>query len=186
MNIDHSTALQLWDGLKSNLLGAQEAIEEIVKTKAWEPLGFATFHEAWSERMSGVKLAGAMEATVVYALFEAGATDVDVALSVDGVGPKRAKAYAQAHGAGLPVAAAEGHVARMLRPLKPGETLIPAHIRGAAKRKNSIRMEGFTDDEIQTWKRDAEEKGVVWSDYCAEVFRDAMNGVSVVNQRATA
>ena len=179
-------ANQLWEQLKNNLLGTQETLEKIITTRAWEPLGFATFHEAWSERMSGVKLAGAMEATVVYALFEAGATDVDVALSVDGVGPKRARAYAQAHGAGLPVASAGDHVARMLRPLKPGETVIPAHIRRKAERKNSIRMEGFTDDEIQTWKRDAEEKGVDWRDYCAGVFRDAMNGVSVVNGHVNA
>lgn len=169
-------ANQLWEQLKNNLLGMQETLEKIITTRAWEPLGFATFHEAWADRMSGVQLSGAMEASVIFAMFDSGATPADAALAVKGVGPKRAKAYHQAHGVGMSPADAEAHAARMMRVnMKPGETFIPAHVRGKAKRRNQIIMDGFTDDEIVAWKREAEELDMPWRDFCRERFREAMS-----------
>lgn len=180
-------AEQLWGGLRDSLLATEDNLKQIIEYKAWEPLGYASFHEAWSERMSGVQLSGVMEASVIFAMFDSGATLTEAALSVKGVGPKRAKAYHQAHGVGMSPADAEAHAARMMRVnMKSGETFIPAHVRGKAKRRNQIVMDGFTDDEIVSWKREAEELDMPWRDFCRERFREAMNDVSVVNGHVNA
>ena len=176
MSIDKSTAFKLWDSLRENLLATEETLKQIIEYRAWEPLGYAAFHEAWADRMGEVQLSGAMEASVIFAMFDSGATPADAALSVKGVGPKRAKAYHQAHGVGMSPADAEAHASRMMRVnMKPGETFIPAHVRGKAKRRNRIIMDGFTDDEIVAWKREAEEMDMPWRDFCRERFREAMS-----------
>ena len=176
MSIDKSTAFKLWNELRGSLLATEETLKQIIEHKAWEPLGYGTFHEAWADRMGGVQLSGAMEASVIFAMFDSGATPADAALSVKGVGPLRAKAYKQAHGVGMSPVDAEAHASQMMRVnMKPGETFIPAHVRGKAKRRNQIIMDGFTDDEITAWKREAEELDMPWRDFCRERFREAMS-----------
>ena len=176
MSMNKKQAEQLWASLKGNLLATEDNLKQIIEHKAWEPLGYATFHEAWADRMGGVQLSGAMEASVIFAMFDSGATPTEAALSVKGVGPKRAKAYHQAHEVGMSPADAEAHASQMMRVnMKPGETFVPAHVRGKAKRRNQIIMDGFTDDEITAWKREAEELDMPWRDFCRERFREAMS-----------
>ena len=67
MSIDKSTAFKLWDSLRENLLATEETLKQIIEYKAWEPLGYAAFHEAWADRMGEVQLSGAMEASVIFA-----------------------------------------------------------------------------------------------------------------------
>lgn len=176
MSMNKKQAEQLWNELRGSLLATEETLKAIIEHRAWEPLGYDTFHEAWADRMGGVQLSGAIEASVVFAMFDSGATPADAAHVVKGVGPRRAKAYHQAHGVGMAPADAEAHAVRMMRVnMKPGETFVPAHVRGKAKRRNQIIMDGFTDDEIVAWKREAEELDMPWKDFCREKFREAMN-----------
>lgn len=60
----------LWVSLRSALVNAEAAIVEIIKTRAWEPLGYDTFAQAWNDRMRGVKLAAACNTHIVYALLD--------------------------------------------------------------------------------------------------------------------
>lgn len=101
MTISKKKAETLWSDLRGNLLAAQDNISKIIATKAWEPLGYDTFTEAWTDRLGDLKLYGELRAVVVYAMFDEGATTADVTVSMSGVGPATAKALKQAHGKGL-------------------------------------------------------------------------------------
>lgn len=101
MTISKKKAETLWSDLRGNLLAAQDNISKIIATKAWEPLGYDTFTEAWTDRLGDLKLHGELRAVVVYAMFDEGATTADVTVSMAGVGPSTAKALKQAHGKGL-------------------------------------------------------------------------------------
>lgn len=166
MTIDKSTAHKMWERLRGSLLDAQSSIEEIITHKAWEPLGYETFQEAWEDRLSDVKLSGVMRATVVLAMFDQGATEIEVATTVAGVGPVRAKAYKQAHRAKLTPKMAELHAEKMVT-VKP-------YTRSLPERRNALRVEGFHDDEIQAWNRIAEELGVDRNELLREALREGM------------
>jgi hypothetical protein len=60
----------LWSELRGVFVNAEKAILNIQENKAWEPLGFDTFAQAWDAKMRGVKLAVAAKNAVIYALIE--------------------------------------------------------------------------------------------------------------------
>ncbi len=91
----------LWNQLRGNLLAVEDGIRQIITARAWEPLGYDTFAACWADRLSDLKLAGELRAVVVYAMFDDGATDRDVALAVDGVGVSTVTALRDAHRKGL-------------------------------------------------------------------------------------
>ena len=91
----------LWANLRSNLLAAEDNIRQIITTRAWEPLGYESFAECWADRLGDVKLAGELRAVVVFAMFDDGATDRDVAMAVGGVGVSTVTALRDAHRKGL-------------------------------------------------------------------------------------
>lgn len=165
-SISKEQAARLWDELKGNLLAVEDGIKQIIATKAWEPLGYETFQDAWEDRLSDVKLTGVMRATVVLAMFEQGATEVEVATTVTGVGPVRSKAYKQAHQAKLTPKKAELHAEKMV-PVKP-------YARSLPERRNALRIEGFDDDEIQAWNALADELGVDRNELLREALREGM------------
>lgn len=180
--MNKSQATKLWNTLRDNFLTLDNTLTKIIEAKAWEPLGYATFTEAWADKMSGVRLAGAMEATVVYAMLDAGADATDVALSVSGVGGVKSKAYAQAYGAGMDPAQAARHAASMSRAprkLGPGETYVAGYIRGQQQKRNSITLRGFTDEQIAEWKSRAESAGMKFSEWASAVFEQAADLVVI-------
>lgn len=159
-------ANKLFEQLRAGLLATQVALEEIIRTKAWEPLGYDTFQEAWEDRLSDIELTGVMRATVVLAMFSQGATETEVATTVSGVGPVRAKAYRQAHQAKLPPKKAERHAEKMV-PVK-------RYTRALPERRNALRIEGFSEDEIRTWNALADELGVDRNELLREALREGM------------
>lgn len=106
MSISKKQANELWGSLRSNLLAAQDNIRQIIATKAWEPLGYDTFTEAWADRLADLKLYGELRAVVVYEMFNDGSTTNDVCAAMAGVGPTTAKNLKLAHDKGLDPAAA--------------------------------------------------------------------------------
>ena len=79
----------LWDSLRDNLVNAEATLTKIIETRAWEPLGYSNFLEAWNDRLKGVRLAtDAMRAAVVYAMLDSGASDREV-VEAAGVGDAR-------------------------------------------------------------------------------------------------
>lgn len=185
MSITKQEAQALWNRLRSGLLGVERDIKKIVETRAWEPLGYISFVEAWNAELHGVNLTGTMQAAVVLALYDSGATQAEVAAAVDGVGPSKAAHYQNAHAVGLTPADAYDHVASMVaaKPeprvaLKDGEVWVEAHIRKIGEKKNSIHMDGFTDAQMERWKTHADAVQVKFKDFCRDVFEEAMDNAT--------
>ena len=95
--ISKKRAEALWDDLRSALELSEEKIAEIVKARAWEPLGYGSFVECWADRLSGLKLAGEIRAVVVYQMFDEGATVTEVESAVAGVGATEVNRLKAAH-----------------------------------------------------------------------------------------
>ena len=56
-----------------------------------------------------------------------------------------------------------------------GKTTVRAHTRSAPTRRNSVTVQGFTDDEISRWKIAAGELGIDFPTWCRDLLRDALN-----------
>lgn len=170
------TARTLFDDLRHNILATEQTIHNIIKTKAWEPLGYASLTEAWAAEMKGVRLASTIEANLLYAMFEQGTSINDAAFAVHGVGPKKAAAYHQAQQAGMTPNQASIHAATMsrTRTADAGGTYVQSHRRRPATKRNAITMQGFTDEEIKTWKDLATAQDMTVGEWARDVFRNAL------------
>ena len=107
-------ALAMWNDLRGHFVNAEKAIAAIIDAKAWEPLGFASFAEAWADRMQGVPLAtDSIRAHVVYAMFESGLDNAGV-LAATGlgsqVGPRSIETLRRQKDAGVPAGMASTRV----------------------------------------------------------------------------
>lgn len=98
-------AEQLWSELRDLFVNAEQAIVKIIESKAWEPLGYDTFAQAWAGRMSGVRLAASCTAHVVYALLAEGIAEGDAATLV-GMPPPVATRLRQQRDNGVPASSA--------------------------------------------------------------------------------
>lgn len=113
--MSESDARALWDDMRSGFVRLERLIVEIVENRAWEPLGYASFAEAWNDRMQGVRLAtGAVKAHVVYALLEGGSSEAEAAriLSGSGVSPSSVKEIAEKRASGIPATLVRSHTRR--------------------------------------------------------------------------
>lgn len=116
----------LWDSLHDHLVNAEKVIVQIVEAKAWEPLGYDTFAEAWSDRMEGVRLATEMARVhVVYALFGEGRTPAQVRdILGSQVGDAALEKLHKQHKAGVPADLASTRVRAHERALpRPAGTI---------------------------------------------------------------
>ena len=116
---DKEAARKLWDDLRGHFANAEKSITKIIETKAWEPLGYASFAEAWADKMQGVPLAtDSIRAHVVYAMFECGLTDKAV-MEATGigsqVGPRTIEGLRRQRAAGVPPEMATTRVRAHLR-----------------------------------------------------------------------
>ena len=95
--ISKKRAEALWDDLRSALELSEEKIAEIVKARAWEPLGYGSFADCWADKLSGLKLYGEIRAVVVFQMFDEGASVSEVSSAVAGVGKVEGKRLKAAH-----------------------------------------------------------------------------------------
>ena len=102
--LSHDEAQKLWDNLRSSLLETEKNIRAIINTRAWEPLGYDSFAEAWRDNLSDIELSTELRAVVVFAMFDDGASKSDVAKSVAGVGPTTVTALSNYHSKGFDAA----------------------------------------------------------------------------------
>ncbi len=101
-------AIRLWDQLQAGLFLVEDTIQEIILKKAWEPLGYESFFEAWDDKMSHIELAKQLNIRVAYQMLAEG-VDVDrIALAVKGVGPETIKNIKRERENGVPAHAARG------------------------------------------------------------------------------
>lgn len=155
MALSKRQATVLWDKLRDSFLSATDAIKAIIASKAWEPIGYSSFAQAWREEMKGIPLAGEVRVHVVYQLLEESVPLQDIADMVGGVGPVLAESLARQKHHGVPAEAAvvREHVRRKPRPadtihIKVGATMLHEYRRIAAVAGESVEdisLEGIRE-----------------------------------------
>jgi hypothetical protein len=131
---DAAAAASLWSAARSGLMTAERAIVEIVKTgpTAWEPLGYASFLDAWKAEMAEVRLATAfLKATVVYEFFRHGMTEQEIVDSSplgSGVGPESVARLREQYDAGVPASSATTTVRRHSRVLPSQAQVVKVNV----------------------------------------------------------
>jgi hypothetical protein len=150
--ISKRQAEAMWSGLRDHFTNAATAIKEIIAARAWEPLGYGSFAEAWKKEMQGVRLAGEIRAHVVYQLLEENVPVQDVADMVGGVGPIFAENLARQRSNGVPAdcAVVSEHLRR--KP-KPADTI---HVRiGATMLYEYRRVAALHGEAVEEIAREA-------------------------------
>lgn len=102
MELTRKQALALWGKLRQHFIDAADVMAEIIEQRAWEPLGYSTFAEAYAARMADVTLAAEVRPHVVYQLLTEGLDPLDVAGLVNGIGPNGATALDRQRKNGVP------------------------------------------------------------------------------------
>ena len=112
----------LWDSLRDAFANVEARIIEVIETRAWIPLGYATFPEAWNDRMKGFRLATeGLKAHVVYAMFADGQSDEEIITALGGqVGDQAVARLREQRVMGVPAGVATTRVRSHDRAL-PGE-----------------------------------------------------------------
>lgn len=150
-------ASAMWDELRSALANFERVLAKIVETKAWEPLGYANFAEAWQDRMRGTRLATAQAAaTVVYGLLDSGVKPEAVPNVLgpsSGVGAAKVAVLARQREHGVPPALAT--------------TFVRGHYREAPAAPHVVRVE-LTDTEYAHFKALCDSHGL---DFTTEATR---------------
>ena len=127
MTMKKSEAEKLWADLAGGFATIERIIPEIIKGRAWEPLGYATFTEAWADRLKGHRLAtDFLRAAVVFQMFKEGLSDEDV-IRTSGVADSRVKMLREQHELGIPPEAAS--------------TMVRAHTRSLPAAPFVVRIE---------------------------------------------
>lgn len=144
-SIKQREAETLWAELRSALVNVEQAIIRIIETKAWEPLGYDTFAQAWNDRMKGVRVAALCTPHIVYRMFDEGATDEAVADMVPGVSPEASAYMRRQKGNGVPPAMAS--------------TRVRSHLRNAPRPPFVLSLE-LSNDEIGNYKALCDAKGL--------------------------
>ena len=124
-SLSSKQALKLWGLLRQHFENAQRVIEEIIEQRAWEPLGYETFAEAWTATMSDIPVARAIRSHVVYQMFAEGFSVDEVVSSVNGIGHRGAEALKRQRKNGVP----------------PEFALVHEHVRARPSRPSIIRVD---------------------------------------------
>lgn len=140
--IDQKGARRLVDLSKQHLGNFERCLSEIVKTRAWEALGYESFPEFYTAEYADFTLFPEMRAHVVYALFDEGASIDEVAQSVKGIGEESAKALKRQRNNGVPADMA----------------LVREHLRQSPRRPYVIHLDVGPDD-LADFRRIAQELG---------------------------
>lgn len=162
----------LWLKLATGFIMCEEAITSIIENKAWLPLGYATFAEAWRDRMSEIRLAVELNGHVVFALFDDGLTDMEIATIVKGIGVQNAANLRSQKSSG--VLAGQAIPTRGARPKKYPPS-----------RDFALHLE-FTPDEIAEWKAIALDNGFDLKQTAIGWIRGNMAALRASQSRRTA
>ncbi|WP_072689345.1 hypothetical protein [Rhodococcus marinonascens] len=124
-------AAAMWSDLRGHFVNAERKIIEIIEARAWEPLGFESFAEAWASKMAGVRLAtDEVRAHVVYAMFDGGMDDEQINANLgvgSGVSDRQVKVLRRQRSNGVPVSLAS--------------TVVRSHYRRRPSEPRTIRVE---------------------------------------------
>ena len=144
----------LWDELRQGFVNVEATLVKIIQTKAWEPLGYATFTEAWAAKLQGIRLAtDECRAHVVYAMLSDGTDDVTI-IRQSGVGDQAVARLRQQKADGVPpgCASVRSHTRRL--PVQPYKVMVP-----------------LTHDELEAAKTACAQLGLDHTEEAAEAVR---------------
>ena len=131
--ISRADAEALWASLREAFVNVERQIIEIIETKAWLPIGYSTFSEAWDARMDGVILpTRQIKAHVVYAMLGEGRNPEEIAANVLGVGDRFV----------------EQQRSRLAEGLGPGTHTVRQHVRRSPGEAENLRVR-LTHGEIE-------------------------------------
>lgn len=153
----------LWGELSNNLMATEESIRSIIKERAWGPLGYESFYEAWNDRMSHIEIARDFRGIIVYQMLSEGKDDMEIAHAMPGLGPETALGFRRDRAAGVPAERAKGKV------------LISPHERKAPPQEDYRLILVFTAAEIKAWASIAKAQGVSVNDIATAAVRSAFN-----------
>jgi len=112
LELSQKQATLLWSKLRQHFINAATVIEEIIERRAWEPLGYESFTEAWHSQMEGVTLAVEVRPHVVYQMLTEGYDYDAIAEKVKGIGRDRAESLDRQRRNGVPARDASMSVVR--------------------------------------------------------------------------
>lgn len=104
--VNQQQALKLWSELKQAFARIDLLVPQIIENRAWEPLGYDSFIEAWSAQLGDIDVSKAFLPAVVYAMYDTGATVDEVAYAVHGVGVRTAELIKRQKQNGVPASCA--------------------------------------------------------------------------------
>jgi hypothetical protein len=129
-------AIKLWDQLRMGLFLVTDTIEKIIEQRAWEPLGYESFFEAWDDKMSDISLAKEIQIRAVYQMLAEG-VDVDrIAMANKGIGPGTVENIKRERENGVPAELAKGLPSRGRRTPPPPFSK-PIYVRPHGREKAS-------------------------------------------------
>lgn len=102
MSIPETQAAKLWADLRQAFTRIDQLLPEIIETKAWEPLGYTSFTEAWTAKMDGITIATEMRPHVIYAMFNEGAQLDTIQAAIKGIGPRQLDVLKRQYNNGVP------------------------------------------------------------------------------------
>ena len=164
--MDKTTAEQLWTRLSDGLNDVEATLIEIIESKAWEPLGYASFTDAWNDRLKDSRLANRtdmLRAHVVYALFAEGLTDEEVIVLAK-VPDARVKNLRAAVAANVPAERAAGYKAEPTAKVT----------RSTPETRSGLRLE-FSAQELVYWNATIEDDELL-HELAADAVRSRLNG----------
>ena len=177
MSVNKAQANRLWDEVRNGFIVAQDAIKKIIEERAWEPLGYASFVAAWEDRMRGIQLAESLRGEIIYAMFDLGATDAEIANAIDNVGPVTVKGVRDAHDRGLPADKAIRHanmISRQKRIDNEDPTVVRQHTRKRPDKDANVHIHvGHT--KLTTWRAYAEKNDLDLKSWMEELLIQAVD-----------
>lgn len=151
-------AVALWGKLRQHFINAAAVIEEIIERRAWEPMGYASFAEAYHAQLADVTLAVEVRPHVVYQMLTEGYDYDAVAAAVKGIGRDRAESLDRQRRNGVPAADAS-------------MTTVRRHLRKKPTAASTIHVEVGTIA-MRRYQKIAEKLGMTVEQIAAEAIAE--------------
>lgn len=173
--ISMKQAQKLWALLRQHFVNFERTLEEIVETRAWEPMGFASFSEAWHHHMRDVTLAAEFRPHVVYAMLAEGASVDDVAAGVKGIRRDRAESLKRQRESGVPANLAS--MSTKWHNKQDDETVVSEHVRKKPAQASTVHID-LTAMKYKRYQRIAKKVGASLEDICREAIDEKFKALS--------
>ena len=170
--MDKTTAEALFSELREGLVNTERVLTEIIRSKAWEALGYPTFVAAWTDRMRGVRLAtDVIRAHVVYAALDDGMAPEEIAF-IFPVSDSFVEGAREARDAGINPSN-----------LPAGYSWVRRHPRRAQRDQAKVLRVRFTADEFSHLKLTCHQHGLDLEGIAKKAIWDAVGDVLASSQK---